>query len=336
MAYKCSWQGTTCNSVCVSCCTGGVFIRARALAKTIMAVESRITMMLVLACVLSCLICNVPFAHGDPTAEDLAFWQRMARYSSIAYQPVDTIMSWSCAGCTEFLKDFRPSSVVTNEEYGTQAYTGFDSGMNAIVVAFRGTNNNQNWKQNLNTFVPKGPYIYKRNGIEFQSKTVVHRGFFKSYMSVRDGIMASVAELLQKDPDRGLVITGHSLGGAMATLSALDLAIEFPDIPKKNQLTMVNFGSPGVGNAGFALLYDQYVLSSIRVVNPCDPVPRLPPGTTHVQTEYRSENPVSRTLLIRRPVTFALICHGRYLGVSVSSSGAGRDVRQPPAIRSRL
>ena len=114
-----------------------------------MAVESRITMMLVLACVLSCLICNVPLAHGGPTAEDLAFWQRMARYSSIAYQPVDTIKSWSCAGCTEFLKDFRPASVVTDKKYGTQAYTGFDSSMNAIVVAFRGSNNYQNWKQNL-------------------------------------------------------------------------------------------------------------------------------------------------------------------------------------------
>ena len=148
--------------------------------------------------------------------------------------------------------------------------------------------------------------------------------------------MASVAELLQEDPHRGLVITGHSLGGAMATLSALDLAIEFPDIPKKNKLAMVNFGSPGVGNAGFALFYDQYVLSSIRVVNPCDPVPRLPPGTKHVQAEYRSKNPVSRMRLMLTPVKIFPICHGRYLGVSVSGSGAGRDVRRPSAIRSRL
>ncbi|CAN0253869.1 unnamed protein product, partial [Discosporangium mesarthrocarpum] len=73
-------------------------------------------------------------------------------------------------------------------------------------------------------------------------------------------------------------MTGHSLGGALATLTTLDLVREYPGV----QITMYNFGSPRVGNRqareAFVDLYDSLVGDSFRVVNDLDVVARLPRG----------------------------------------------------------
>ena len=45
-----------------------------------------------------------------------------------------------------------------------------------------------------------------------------------------------------------LVVTGHSLGGAMATLFAMDLVVN----EGVSDVSLVTFGSPRVGNAAFS------------------------------------------------------------------------------------
>ncbi|CAN0306134.1 unnamed protein product, partial [Ectocarpus fasciculatus] len=49
---------------------------------------------------------------------------------------------------------------------------------------------------------------------------------------------------LLKNQDWHVYITGHSLGGALATLAALDHRRRYPEA----KVTMYNFGSPRVGN----------------------------------------------------------------------------------------
>jgi predicted lipase len=58
-----------------------------------------------------------------------------------------------------------------------------------------------------------------------------------------------------------IYVTGHSLGGALATLAALDLQIKFPELP----VTMYNFGSPHVGEIDFVRHYNQVVMESFRI-----------------------------------------------------------------------
>ena len=56
------------------------------------------------------------------------------------------------------------------------------------------------------------------------SGCAVHSGFYDSWHSVRPQVLAA----LQQTPEAasGLYITGHSLGGAMASLAAFDLVRE--------------------------------------------------------------------------------------------------------------
>ncbi|KAI3823028.1 hypothetical protein L1987_10631 [Smallanthus sonchifolius] len=98
------------------------------------------------------------------------------------------------------------------------------------------------------------------------------------------GLSLSLKQLLgiSKDDDAHQVskwhvyVTGHSLGGALATLLALELSSS--QLAKRGAInvTMYNFGSPRVGNKKFADVYNQRVKDSWRVVNHRDIIPSVP------------------------------------------------------------
>jgi len=67
-------------------------------------------------------------------------------------------------------------------------------------------------------------------------------------------------------------LTGHSLGGALATLCAADVRVRM----RGASVVMYNFGSPKVGNAEFVSKYNRLVPESFRVVNDADVFARLP------------------------------------------------------------
>lgn len=94
---------------------------------------------------------------------------------------------------------------------------------------------------------------------------MVHRGFAQALESVAHQIGEQIR------PAKSLVITGHSLGGALATLLADQLA----DL---DIVTAVyTFGSPRVGNRTFARCYSEALHHrTFRIVNARDPVPWLP------------------------------------------------------------
>ena len=71
------------------------------------------------------------------------------------------------------------------------------------------------------------------------------------------------------------LIVGHSLGGALATLAAAELAILNP-VDVRSKLAIYTFGSPRVGLLDFAASFNQAVPTSYRIWNTLDIVPQLP------------------------------------------------------------
>ena len=78
------------------------------------------------------------------------------------------------------------------------------------------------------------------------------------------------------------VLTGHSAGGALATLAALDLACA-AHMPRL-RIAMYNFGSPRVGNKHFTTLFDQRVPNAFRVIYEAREA-----GPTHVPSVTRAQ-----------------------------------------------
>lgn len=72
---------------------------------------------------------------------------------------------------------------------------------------------------------------------------------------------------------REVFVTGHSLGGAMATLAALDLHFEI-----RRPVFLLTTGAPRAGNAAFASLVERRLRDPVRVVHHLDPIPRVPSG----------------------------------------------------------
>uniref|UniRef100_K3Y5G4 C2 domain-containing protein n=1 Tax=Setaria italica TaxID=4555 RepID=K3Y5G4_SETIT len=118
-------------------------------------------------------------------------------------------------------------------------------------------------------------------------------GFLGAYDSVRNRIMALIKfavgyqdeEDAENIPRWHVYVTGHSLGGALATLLALELSSS--QMAKNGVIfvTMYNFGSPRVGNRRFAEVYNAKVKDSWRIVNHRDIIPTVPRlmGYCHVE-----------------------------------------------------
>lgn len=114
----------------------------------------------------------------------------------------------------------------------------------------------------------------------------MHTGFLTAYSTFKNTIIPKLATLKKKYPYAQTLLTGHSLGGAMATLAIPDLFEEIDGID-----FFYSFGSPRVGNSDFANFINDFFLKggySARVTHNQDLVPHLPEkflGYKHIDNE---------------------------------------------------
>ena len=98
-----------------------------------------------------------------------------------------------------------------------------------------------------------------------------------------------------------LVITGHSLGGCLATVVALWLADDFAHHGINTPIRLVTFAAPTAGNAAFAALVAQRFPDSQQFYNTLDVVPQGWSDLTLVKTIYKPyglSTPVGAGLVI--------------------------------------
>ncbi len=108
----------------------------------------------------------------------------------------------------------------------------------------------------------------------------VHRGFHRCYDTVRGDIHRYLSA--HASPEHSIRIAGHSLGGALATLAAMDIATG--GLPFR-RLELFSFAAPRTGSARWARHFDRQPIAAWRIANRRDLVTRLPPaflGYRHV------------------------------------------------------
>jgi triacylglycerol lipase len=153
------------------------------------------------------------------------------------------------------------------EKGNTQAYLIAND--QRIVLIFRGTEPTSPKDWLTNTKLPLTEALGGK----------VHEGFWQDWQEVKDLVLEQVTRL--RDRHQELWITGHSLGGSLATLAALTLVTQDQSVQG-----VYTFGAPRVGDADFAANYNQQLQAkTLRLVNHRDMVPRVPPlqwGYQHV------------------------------------------------------
>jgi hypothetical protein len=205
-----------------------------------------------------------------------------AQFSHIAYQEGGAIFSWSCSECSSTSHDFAVSSVVSYSGDNLQAYVGFSASENLIVAAIRGTQEKsiENWIVDLNALETSPGVSYP----SAPSSARVAAGFYNSYAHLKDSLLKVTSQLKYQHQTAQLVVTGHSLGAALAVYLALDIEIELG-----HSVALYTYGQPRVGNGEFATFVESRVSSRFRVVNYNDIVPHLVPelfGYHHDSVEY--------------------------------------------------
>ncbi len=134
-----------------------------------------------------------------------------------------------------------------------------------LVLVFRGSKGRADWEINFNTLQTKSLFGVPGG---------IHRGFTNALNSVWGKIVRPLA--LRADASgKPLILSGHSLGGALATLAAARIAHKIrPDLVA----AVHTFGQPLVGNATFASFVDGHFHDRFfRYVNHRDIVPMIPP-----------------------------------------------------------
>ena len=156
-----------------------------------------------------------------------------------------------------------------------------------LVIAFRGTEDPtsieglKDWlltdAMNL-LVVPEGRLGHDLSAAGVGAK--FHKGFVDAIAEIWEPLRVEV-ETKMKQADRPLWITGHSLGGALALLTAWLLKRRF--IPVHQIYT---YGAPMVGNQKASDAFNREFKGTIfRYVSGRDPVPKLP-GLSLVANEF--------------------------------------------------
>ena len=133
-----------------------------------------------------------------------------------------------------------------------------------VIIAFRGTDSIRDWITDADFWRTQ---FSIRAG---EDMAEVHSGFLAAFDSILPKLTEHLNEIVVGT--RTVFITGHSLGGALAILCALEMQRR-----NFNVAQVYTFGQPRVGNAAFKRLYDAVLGDrTFRVVYQEDIVPRVP------------------------------------------------------------
>lgn len=198
--------------------------------------------------------------NSKKTDFDLLNALRLAESSQLAYKSEGEVRKflnaeWGMSRVNTFDKDETQAFLCSNDE--------------VAILAFRGTDSLEDWQKDFNAVLVDSKVGH------------VHKGFKQALDNVWEDIDKVLVEHIRDN--RKLWVTGHSLGGALATL-AVD---RFTDL-KVPIGGMYTYGQPMVGDGAFVDNYDRKMKErSFRFVNDEDVVTwiSLPAFYCHVAVE---------------------------------------------------
>mmetsp|Transcript_48995 Transcript_48995/g.104956 ORF Transcript_48995/g.104956 Transcript_48995/m.104956 type:complete len:359 (-) Transcript_48995:42-1118(-) len=208
---------------------------------------------------------------------DITYATRMLHLAGAAYCAQDQVEGWSCGTHCSNIAGIESVTYIHNDAQLLAGFVAYDSKQKAAVVAFRGTVSSsvEDWVHNL--------AYTKTNPLTKYPDAGVHHGFWDSWKDLSDDVVSAVKKVMSANGATKVLVTGHSLGAAMAADAAIDMKLSYGW-----DTSVVNFGSPRAGDKNFEAALATEVPSFWRITHHHDLVPHTPAekfGFYHSMTE---------------------------------------------------
>ncbi|KAJ7698320.1 alpha/beta-hydrolase [Mycena rosella] len=216
-------------------------------------------------------------AAGDPTPFSLtdanSTLLRPAQFARVAYCSSASITAWDCGGPCDALKNITFLQSGGDQGKIPLYFIAHDAQDNSIVVAHEGTD-----AKNILSIVNDAEFgLVPLNVSRFPETAgkgiTVHDGFQQTFERTADGLLAGVMAGIASTGATKVVVTGHSLGAALATMTG---AMIKDAVDPSVAVSVTGFGLPRGGNAAWADFLDSGV-GVTYMSNQQDPVPTVPP-----------------------------------------------------------
>ncbi|EGT40767.1 hypothetical protein CAEBREN_17067 [Caenorhabditis brenneri] len=154
----------------------------------------------------------------------------------------------------------------TLEEHTIGVVIGVNHDFRHIFIGFRSTNN---FRQLLAQFIVFGMGWLK----DFPLGGKLVGIYVQIYEDILNfGFNAALERAVNEFPSYSLLITGHSLGGAMSAVFSVHVALKYPT----KQIRLYSWSAPRVGDETFVKLLREHIPEQFRVVRDGDLVPDFP------------------------------------------------------------
>ncbi|KAI4157306.1 MAG: hypothetical protein LQ342_008395 [Letrouitia transgressa] len=158
------------------------------------------------------------------------------------------------------------TTVIEFENSRKTDVTGFlaiDTTKSLIILSFRGSHSLPNWRTNIR-FIPV-------NTPNICPTCSVSRGFYESWTEARTSVLDALKRTQASYPSYKLVVTGHSLGGAVASIAAAEIR------NLGTNASLYTYGQPRIGEEEVnQFITNQNKGGNYRVTHTNDIVPKLP------------------------------------------------------------
>lgn len=178
------------------------------------------------------------------------------------------LKAWTCPHCVDEAK-----VLATGGLDGITPLWYVASNNSHIVVSLAGTNTRRLDSINTNLqFLSLYP-LPEHFPDTWQDGVRLHAGYYNAFMLIEPAISAAIASEIDKTATKEIVVTGHSLGGAIGSILATYLMLKYP-----KRVTGRFFAPPRQGNGAWADYVDRIGNGRIQHMNNYnDIVPHLPP-----------------------------------------------------------